>query len=66
MRWHVREGYLQYLHTLDADADECKEDGDGYSSTNFAEEALPCELASDTQPYRPFYIQTTLVHCVVI
>ena len=51
MRWHVRAGHLQYLHSLDADLEECEGDGDhdGYaegfkSKTSLNNDALPYEL----------------------
>ena len=50
MRWHVRAGHLQYLKSLDADADAAADldntgaDGQkSYSKANI-QDALPCEL----------------------
>ena len=49
MRWHVRAGHLQYLHSLDTDAaandgDFGGDDGPGNDvASNMLQDALPCD-----------------------
>ena len=52
MRWHVRAGHLQYLRSLDADANDCegggKEEAEDMlgcpSPARLTHDSLPCEL----------------------
>jgi hypothetical protein len=72
MRWHVRAGHLQYLHSLDTDAaaadgDFGAEDGAGnFVDSKMRETALPCELGIRYPTLQAIMsgkrnIQTTLV-----
>ena len=75
MRWHMRAGHLQYLHSLDADAensdwggDGCAESMEGFQSKqSLKNDALPCELGIRYPTLQAILsgkrnIQTTLVY----
>ena len=74
LRWHVRARHLQYLRSLDAEADDCEKGRDGYaaslegfrSKTSLKHDALPCELGIRYPTLQAIIferrnIQTTLV-----
>ena len=74
MRWHVRAGHLQYLHSLDTDAadndgDFGGDDGPGNDvASKMRQDALPCELGIRYPNLQAILsgkrnIQTTLVLC---
>lgn len=79
MRWHVRAGHLQYLRSLDADAEDCEGGGEGEaedmlgcsSTTRLTHDSLPCELGIRYPTLQAILagkrnIQTTMVLCYIV